>query len=153
TPADAPALHRLIRENAEHEGVLDEMLATPEVIEAALSDLKSSLHALVAEAQGVAVGCITYFYGFYTWIGKPSLQIADVFVSENYRNGGMGGQLFSHRAKGVIESGCTRREWTVRLTNPAAVRFYNRLNAEVIDYRTIRRIADEKLHALAGEGK
>ena len=59
-PGDGPALHRLVRELADHHDELDRVVSTPEALEAGLCSPSERDGCLIAECDGEPVGLITY---------------------------------------------------------------------------------------------
>ena len=90
------------------------------------------IHGFVAENEiGQIVGYVTYFYCYYTWVGK-SMYIDDLFVKQNYRKNGIGTLLMRSVIDYAKESGCHKLRWQVSNWNQPAIDFYKKLGFEVV---------------------
>ncbi|NIP93564.1 MAG: GNAT family N-acetyltransferase, partial [Akkermansiaceae bacterium] len=81
-------------------------------------------------------GIALFYPTFSTFTGKPGLWLEDVFVRPQHRGLGLGRAFLEHFLALARKRGCTRAEWAVLHWNDQAVRFYQRLGAEVLpDWR------------------
>jgi GNAT superfamily N-acetyltransferase len=146
---DSALLLRLVRELAEYERLLHEVVADEAALERSLFD-RHAAEALVAELDGDPVGFAVYFHSFSTFLGVPGLYVEDVYVRPEHRGRGVGRRLFEALAHLAVERGCGRLEWSVLDWNEQARRFYASLGAEPMDGWTVHRLSGEALRALAG---
>jgi GNAT superfamily N-acetyltransferase len=149
TPADVPELLRLVRELAEFERLLHEVVATEASLEAALFGPARNVEAVVArEAAGIA-GFALYFHNFSTFVGRRGLYLEDLYVRPEHRGKGYGHALLAHLARLAVERGCGRMEWAVLDWNRRAIDFYQGMGAVPVGDWTIFRITGDALHRLA----
>lgn len=68
---------------------------------------------------------------FSSYRGTPILYIEDIVVSEAARGTGVGAKMMEFLAKKALEQGCEAMEWMAVEDNAGAIRFYERLGAEI----------------------
>ncbi len=149
TEADVPVILQLIRELAEYEGLLPEVVATEAPVRESLFGDRPRAEAILGEAAGVVAGFAVYFHNFSTFLGRPGLYIEDVFVRPRFRGRGLGRRFFIHLARLARDRGCGRMEWAVLNWNEGAIRFYRRIGAQAIDEWTLYRLDEKGIVALA----
>ena len=76
------------------------------------------------------VGYATYFFGYYTWIGK-SLYMDDLYVRPDFRGAGVGAKLISEVIAFAKAENCKKLRWQVSEWNQPAIDFYKSLGANV----------------------
>jgi len=76
------------------------------------------------------VGYATYFFGYYTWIGK-SLYMDDLYVRPDFRGAGVGTKLISEVIAFAKAENCKKLRWQVSEWNQPAIDFYKSLGANV----------------------
>lgn len=87
---------------------------------------------VIEKAPGELIGYATYFYAYFTWVGK-SIYMDDLYVKPDYRGQGLGKKLIDtviHQAK---TENCKKVHWQVSRWNQNAIDFYQKLGAEVDD--------------------
>lgn len=144
-PADVPTVLSLIRELAEFEQLLDQVVATEAGVHDALFGPSPTAHAVVARDGDAVVGFALYFFNFSTFRGRPGLYLEDLYVRPAYRAHGHGKALLKHLAKIAVDRGCGRMEWAVLDWNSNAIAFYESLGARPVDGWTVYRLTDEAL--------
>lgn len=149
TPADIPAIHRLIVELAIYEKEPDAVKATHADLHAALFGERPVAECVLAEQAGEAVGLALFFTNFSTWTGKPGLYLEDLFVMPAARGAGLGKALLVHLAGIAVARGYGRFEWSVLDWNAPAIGFYKALGARPMDEWTVMRVDGDALTALA----
>jgi len=93
---------------------------------------KEFFHCFVAETSDKQIiGYATYFFGYYTWIGK-SVYMDDLYVKPEYRASGTGTRLISMVIETAKSSRCHKLRWQVSDWNIPAIGFYKSIGA-VID--------------------
>ncbi|WP_372919003.1 N-acetyltransferase family protein [Sandarakinorhabdus sp.] len=150
TPADIPAIHRLIVELAIYEKEPDAVNATHADLNAALFGSRPTAECVLAELDGQAAGLALFFTNFSTWTGKPGLYLEDLFVMPSARGAGLGKALLVHLAGIAAARGYARFEWSVLDWNEPAIGFYKALGAKPMDEWTVMRVEGEALAVLAG---
>jgi GNAT superfamily N-acetyltransferase len=76
------------------------------------------------------VGYATYFFGYYTWIGK-SLYMDDLYVRPDFRGAGVGTKLINEVIAFAKAENCKKLRWQVSEWNQPAIDFYKSLGANV----------------------
>lgn len=88
--------------------------------------------AFVAERDGRIVGMITWSERYYTGWPEPAIYVADMFVEEPHRRGGIGRALLAEVAGYAASRGSPMIELTVR-NNNAARDFYQRCGFRLVE--------------------
>ncbi len=126
-PGDEYAIHRLIQALAEYEKAPNEVTNT-------VADLGKHLfedqicHAIVAEQDEQVVGFALWYVSYSTWKGK-CLYLEDFYVLPEYRQAGLGSQLFDWVVEEARSTGAKRMDWQVLEWNELALRFYRSKHA------------------------
>ncbi len=142
-PDDVISLLELIGELAKYEDLADTLNGDAHRLAAALFDRKTA-EAVIAEADGGAVGYAVFFATFSTFECRPGLWIEDLFVKPAQRSRGIGRALLGHIARLAVDRGCARVEWSALDWNEPALRFYEALGATRLEqWRTLRLDGDE----------
>jgi GNAT superfamily N-acetyltransferase len=153
TPADLPLILSLIRDLAEYERALDEVVATEDPLRQHLfGDGVGGgpvAECVIGEVDGEPQGFALFFLNFSTWRAAPGLYLEDLFVRPAARGVGLGRALLSELARIAIARGCQRFEWSVLDWNTPAIGFYRSLGAVARDEWTTYRLTGDALHALA----
>jgi GNAT superfamily N-acetyltransferase len=84
---------------------------------------------LVAQFENEIVGYAFYFFTYSSFLARKTLYLEDIFISQNYRNKGIGKLLFSELVKTAKKDKCGRMEWCVLDWNVNAIKFYDKLGA------------------------
>ncbi|SFP53898.1 GNAT family N-acetyltransferase [Sphingomonas rubra] len=150
TPADVPVILALVRELAAFEREPDAVKATEPMLAAALFGERPAAEAVIAEADGAAVGFALFFHNFSTWTGRRGLYLEDLYVTPAARGRGIGKALLRHLAALAVERGCARFEWSVLDWNADAIAFYRAMGAVGMEDWTVQRIDGAALTRLAG---
>ena len=131
TETDSEVILRFTKKLAEFEN-LNCGLTEERLIE--LMSEPNGLCALIAEADGVPIGVMTYyFYKIATFAGKRVLYIEDVYIEEKFRDCGVGTKLFEKIKSIAGESDCARLEWKCLDWNTNAQNFYNKIGGKISD--------------------
>ena len=138
-----------IRELAAYEKLSNEVTAKPADLTRTLFAPDPKVFALIAEADGEAIGFALYFFNYSTFLGKHGLYLEDLYVREARRGSGAGKALLARLARIAVEHDCGRMEWWVLDWNKPAIEFYKSLGAEAMDEWTVFRLTGASLSALA----
>ncbi len=153
-PADLAAIVGLIHELADYERLEHLVVVTPESLHPQLFGPRPTVEAVVAEVEIDAaprvVGFALFFTNFSTFLGRPGLYLEDLYVQPAYRNLGLGELLLKRLGALAVERGCGRFEWSVLDWNESAIRFYERLGAQVLPDWRICRVTGDALKKFAG---
>jgi len=146
---DIPEICILIKELADYERLLDEVVATEELLKETLFGKNSNVEVLLAYNEDQVLGFALYFQTYSTFLGRPGIYLEDLFVREFARGKGIGEALLRRIAKFVFEMGGGRLEWSVLDWNETAINFYKKMGAVPLDEWTTFRVTGEKLKELA----
>ena len=138
---------RFIKQLAEYEEMLDEVVATEELLNEWLFDKKVAEVIFVLE-DDVEVGFALFFHNFSTFLGRGGIYLEDLFVKPQYRGKGYGKGLIKKLAQIAVERGCGRLEWWCLDWNKPSIDFYLSLGAEPMDDWTVYRISGDVLQNL-----
>lgn len=124
---DFEILLSLFEEFANFEKMPDKMTNTLQK----MKDDKDLIKGFVArDGENNIIGYTTYFYAYYTWVGK-SLYMDDLYVREKSRKQGIGTMLVSKVIDLAKTENCNRLRWQVSNWNHSAIKFYENLGAVV----------------------
>ncbi len=143
TKHDLPVIAALIRELAEYERLLHEVVGSEEQLAQHLFGPRPHAEVLLAEEGNAVVGFALFFHNFSTFLARPGIYLEDLFVRPAMRGQGHGKALLQRLAKLAVERGCGRLDWAVLDWNTPALEFYKSLGAACI--------SDWKIHRLSGE--
>ncbi|ATP50174.1 GNAT family N-acetyltransferase [Pseudomonas kermanshahensis] len=146
---DAAQILAFITELADYERARHEVIASVADIERSLFDEGSTVHSLICERDGQAIGFAVYFYSYSTWLGRNGIYLEDLYVTPEQRGDGAGRTLLRHIAREAVENGCGRLEWSVLDWNEPAIGFYQSLGAEAQAEWVKYRLDGKKLLAFA----
>jgi diamine N-acetyltransferase len=148
-PEDAATVFALVRALADYEKLLHELVATPDMIAAALFADKPTVFCEIAEWDGKPVGLALWFLNFSSFAGKNGIYLEDIFVEPAYRGKGIGKALLVHLAKICTARGYARMQWSVLDWNKPSIDFYKSLGGVMLDDWTLVRVSGDALANLA----
>ena len=122
---DLPAVLELVKELAEYEKALDQVVNTVERMEEDGFSEHPVYGFIVAEENDVVIGTSIYYYRFSTWKGKR-LYLEDLVVTESRRGDGAGKLLFEATLEVARETKCSGMMWQVLDWNEPAINFYKK---------------------------
>ncbi|MBP7624306.1 MAG: GNAT family N-acetyltransferase [Xanthomonadales bacterium] len=149
TRADVPLILGFIRELAEYERLLDQVVCDEATLDANLFGERTLAEVVIAEHAGEPAGFALFFHNFSTFRGRRGLYLEDLFVRPECRGFGIGKRLLAHLAKLAIDRDCARFEWSVLDWNAPAIGFYQSLGARLLDDWRVCRMDGEALARLA----
>ena len=149
-PEDASLVLRFIEELADYEGMLDQVVATEELLNEWLFEKKKA-EVLIGECGGEPVGFALFFHNFSTFLGRAGIYLEDLYVRPEFRGRGFGKAFLLKLAHIADERGCGRLEWWCLDWNQSSIDFYKRMGAEAMSDWTVYRIAGERLKEMAAE--
>ena len=144
---DVPLILQFIRELAEYEGMLDQVVADESTLETWIFDKEKAEVIFVLE-DGKEVGFALFFHNFSTFLGRAGIYLEDLYVKPEYRGNGYGKALLQELARIALERGCGRLEWWCLDWNKPSIDFYLSLSAEAMSDWTVYRIAGDTLAKL-----
>ena len=145
---DTALILRFIKELADYEKMLDQVVADEATLETWLFD-KQKAEVIFAVEDGKEVGFALFFHNFSTFLGRAGLYLEDLYVRPECRGKGYGKAILKKLAAIAVERGCGRLEWWCLDWNKPSIDFYLSLGAEPMSDWTVYRIAGETLHDLA----
>lgn len=145
---DTPLILEFIKELADYEKMLPEVVATEELLEAWIFD-KQKAEVLFAVLEGEEVGFALFFHNFSTFLGRAGLYLEDLFVKPAYRGKGYGKAILKKLAAIALERDCGRLEWWCLDWNRPSIDFYLSLGAEPMTDWTVYRLTGDTLKNLA----
>ena len=135
TKEDMPAVLALITELAIFEREPNAVVITADDLQRDGFGDKPLFHVLVAEQNGKVLGMALYYYRYSTWKGK-TIHLEDLIVTEKMRGKGVGFELYKEIIKQGKRDQVRRIEWNVLDWNRAAIDFYEKSGAKVLqDWR------------------
>lgn len=146
---DCALILQFIRNLAEYEKMLDEVVATEELLRKWLFE-RQKAEVIFACVDGKEVGFALFFHNFSTFLGRAGIYLEDLYVLPEYRGKGYGKAILSQLAKIAVERGCGRLEWWCLDWNQPSIDFYKSLGAEPMSDWTVYRITGDTLTELAG---
>ncbi|SDJ39684.1 L-amino acid N-acyltransferase YncA [Arthrobacter cupressi] len=151
TPADVPAILRMIHELAVYEKEPDAVKNTPEMLHSVLFGDNPRVYANISENDaGEVRGFALWFLNYSTWEGVHGIYLEDLYVTPEARGEGHGKALLQHLAATAVENGYARVEWSVLDWNEPSIAFYRSLGAvPMAEWSTFRLTGD----ALAAFGE
>ncbi len=147
---DAALILEFIRELADYENMLPEVIATEEVLRESLFERKMA-EVVIGEYKNRPVAFALFFHNFSTFLGRPGIYLEDLYVKPDVRGKGIGKMMLAFLAKLALERNCGRLEWWCLDWNEPSIQFYKQLGAVPMDEWTIYRVDDEALAELAGK--
>ena len=122
---DMKAVLGLITELAIYEKEPEAVIVTEQdLITHGFSEDRFDCFVAEHEEQGV-IGMALYYPRYSTWKG-PTLHLEDLYVKPEFRQHGVGKQLFDAVVKVAAEQNVGRMEWTVLEWNDPALNFYKK---------------------------
>ena len=147
---DIPLILQFIRDLAEYEKLLEEVVADEATLEEWIFDQKKA-EVIFAMEKGKEVGFALFVHNFSTFLGRAGLYLEDLFVLPEYRGKGYGKQLLKKLASIAVQRKCGRLEWWCLDWNQSSIDFYLSLGAEPMSDWTVYRISGDTLQDLAQE--
>lgn len=124
---DHEALIAMFSEFASFQKMPEKMVNTLEL----MTEETDYMNGFVAEnASGELLGYATYFYAYFTWVGK-SLYMDDLYVKPDNRRKGLGKALINTVINKAKSENCKKVRWQVSSWNQNAIDFYNSMGARV----------------------
>ena len=125
--ADFPAVLSLVKELAVYQQTPEKVLVDVDQ----MIEEKEYFRCLVAENdQGEIIGIASYFFAYYTWVGK-SLYLDDLVVKQSERGQGIGSKLLDAIINIAKQENCKRVRWLVSEWNHPSIEFYKKRGVEM----------------------
>ncbi|WP_292806045.1 GNAT family N-acetyltransferase [Methanobrevibacter sp.] len=150
TENDLTLILDFIRQLAVYEKMLDEVVATEELLKEWIFDKKIAEVIFALEDEN-EVGFALFFHNYSTFLGKAGIHLEDLYVKPEYRGKGYGKGLIKKLASIAVERNCGRLEWSCLDWNKPSIDFYLSLGAEAMDEWLGFRISGATLDKLGKE--
>lgn len=151
-PQDVNLILRFIKELADYEGMLDQVVATEELLNQWLFE-KEKAEVILGMKDGETVGFALFFHNFSTFLGRSGIYLEDLYVRPEYRGQGFGTAFLNRLAAIAVERGCGRLEWWCLDWNKPSIDFYLGIGARPMSDWTVYRIDGERLEAMAADAR
>ena len=145
---DTALILYFIKELAKYEKMLDDVVATEEILREWIFD-KGKAEVIFALEDGVEVGFALFFHNFSTFLGRSGLYLEDLFVKMEFRGKGYGKALLKKLAQIAVERGCGRLEWSCLDWNKPSIDVYLSLGAKPMEEWTVYRLEGDALNRMA----
>ncbi len=147
-PEDTALILRFIKELADYENLLHEVVATEELLREWIFE-KQKAEVLFAVENGKEIGFALFFHNFSTFLGRAGIYLEDLYVMPEYRGKGYGKGLLKELARIAQARGCGRLEWWCLDSNRPSIDFYLSMDAQPMSDWTVYRITGDTLRKLA----
>jgi GNAT superfamily N-acetyltransferase len=154
-PEDVPEILAMVRELADYENAVDEVIATEPQFEAALFGPRPTVfaHVVEHESDGYRLGGFAlWFLNFSTWLGRNGVYLEDLYVRPDLRGSGYGKRLLSTLAQECLDNGYGRLDWWVLDWNKPSRDFYKAHGATALTEWIPYRVSGDALPRLAAAG-
>ena len=146
--SDVPVILDIIKELAEYEQLLHEVVATEDILAETLFGNNPRAEVLIGLVNHQPVGFVLYFYNYSTFLGRPGIYIEDLYVKPECRGMGIGKKLLTYLARLCKENNYPRLQWWVLDWNQDAISFYKKIGAKPMDEWTVFRVTGQELDNL-----
>lgn len=147
---ECPLILKFIKELADYENLLNEVVATEEILRESIFVNKKA-QVVFGELNGEPVSFALFFNNFSTFLGRAGVYLEDLYVKPEYRNKGIGKIMLSFLGKVAKDNNYGRVEWWCLDWNKSSIEFYKKMGAVPMDEWTVFRVTGENLEKLAGE--
>ena len=148
TIEDCKLILFFIKELAIYESMLEEVVATEEVLREWLFEQKKAEVIFACEDEK-EIGFALFFHNFSTFLGRAGIYLEDLFVLPEYRGKGYGKAILKELARIAVERKCGRLEWACLDWNKPSIDFYLSMGAVPMDEWTVYRVTGTTLKELA----
>ena len=146
---EGAALLSMVQALAQSHNLLDHLLASPDMYEAAMFSDQPIVGALLAELDGVLAGCAVWHRSFSTFRGSEVLYLEDLSVLPQFRRRGVARALLKSVGALAIEKNYPSIYWLMMDWNREAHALYQSVGAEIESGTSFCRIHGAALEASA----
>ena len=97
-PEDVGLVLTFIRELADYEHMLEEVVATEELLREWIFEKKKA-EVIFALEDGTEIGFALFFHNFSTFLGRAGIYLEDLYVRPDHRGKGYGKALLKELAR------------------------------------------------------
>lgn len=148
TREDIPLILQFIKDLAEYEHMLNEVVATEALLDEWLF-AQNKAEVLFPVLDETEIGFALFFHNFSTFLGRAGLYLEDLYIMPRYRGQGYGKAVLKKLACIAVERGCGRLEWWCLDWNKPSINFYRTLDAEPMEDWTVYRLSGKTLQGMA----
>ncbi|MEZ5427057.1 MAG: GNAT family N-acetyltransferase [Pyrinomonadaceae bacterium] len=148
---DIPAIIELMREFASYENLSQYLEITGEKLNEALFGRNGFVEGLMAFDGETPVGYALFFPYFSSFRGQRSLYLEDIYITERYRNSGLGEKMLRHIARIARRQGAVRIDFQVLKWNTPAINFYLKHGAVMDEEERHFKFTDQAFERLASD--
>ena len=152
TPAEVPAIVRLMRDFAEYENLGDYCEITEERLFDVMFGEQAFVEGLVAFHQDRPVAYAMFYPYFASFRGQCGYYLEDIFIAEDFRRNGLGEAMVRIIARLARQRGFERIDFQVLEWNTPAVKFYEKLGAIRDDSERHFKFIDSSFNSLIADG-
>ena len=146
---DLLSVLELMREFAVYEELDHYLEVTEDRLASAMFASDAFVNGLIAHDDEKAIGYAIFYPNFLTFRGQRGFFLEDLFVSKNYRSSGTGKAFLKQIAIMAQDRGFERIDFLVLDWNATAVRFYEKLGAQLSEGESHFKFTDEAFRDLA----
>jgi GNAT superfamily N-acetyltransferase len=128
-----PLILSFIKELAEYEKLLHEVVATEDILKETLFGENAYAEVIIGYLNDDPISFALFFHNFSTFLSRPGIYLEDLFVKPEVRGKGIGQKMLSYLAHLAKERRCGRLEWRVLDWNKTAISFYKKLGAKAMN--------------------
>jgi GNAT superfamily N-acetyltransferase len=147
-PEDTALILEMIRELADFEQLLDQVVADEPTLRRSLFSDPKGPEVLIAEENKRPVGFVLFFHNFSTFLGRKGIYIEDLYVRQECRGKGYGELILKEICRLAKMRNCGRVEWWVLDWNERAINFYKKIGAVPMSEWTVFRLTGEVINAI-----
>ena len=107
---DVPIILDYIKQLAKYENELEYVEADEKTLHESLFEKKAA-EVILGIYNNRNVGFAVFHRNFSTFLGKPGINLVDLYIEPEMRNNGFGKEMLLYLAKITIEHNCGRLEW------------------------------------------
>jgi GNAT superfamily N-acetyltransferase len=130
---DAALVLDLLTELAAYEKLLAKFTLTREAILRDFFGADSPVRCELAFENEEAVGIVTWYWTYASFVAARGLYLEDLFVRPAWRGKGYGKALLQYLAAKAVGVGAYRLEWLVLDWNAPAIEFYKGIGARPLE--------------------
>jgi len=147
TKDDVPLILKFIRDLADYEGMLNQVVADESTLNEWLF-VRNKAEVIFPMEGGKEIGFALFFHNFSTFLGRAGIYLEDLYVKPEFRGKGYGKALLTELARIAVDRGCGRLEWWCLDWNKPSIDFYKSMGAVPMDEWTVFRISGDTLAKL-----
>lgn len=146
---DIPVIIELMREFAEYEYLLEYLEITERKLYEAMFGERGFVKCLIASDDEKPVAYALFYLNFASFRGQIGIYLEDIYITENYREHGLGEMMLRQIARIGKAGGAVRMDFQVLDWNAPAINFYKKHGACVDEAERHFKFTDEAFDRLA----